>query len=399
MKNLLFTTIIVIAISNSILRGQNCNLINSATFTVPNDSTEIFTGHFVNVYDTLVLNPMPLVNQQWHYFAITSDASKHAKIYENGQLVFEGNYASLSYSWNRLDLGATFYTTYMEWFNGWVDEIKISNTVLTTQTILNNYTANIPFTSDANTIGLWHFDQSTGTVINSTTGTTGSITNAQWDASGKFGSCLYYNGTNARATIPMAIPTSNMTFEFWIKPNTIKSCWPISFYGANTSGFSIEADTLPSNYTWSTGATGNSITVNPQALPYIWVTNGQCTDTIFFSSQSATVYDTVTTYISVTDTLIINANVGISPLININSIKIFPNPANDHITINFGNYSSMSGYTLKIANSLGTQVYTTPINQQSSYIDLNNFGGMGTYFVTLIDSQSNIVVIRKIILQ
>jgi len=399
MKNMLLTTIAAITLATNISFGQNCNLINSATFSVPNDSTEIFTGHLIYVYDTLTLNPMPLVNQQWHYFAITSDASKHAKIYENGQLVFQGDYANGTYSWNRLDLGTVFYISYMEWFNGWIDEVKVSNTVLSAQAISNNYLSNIPLTTDSNTLGLWHFDQSTGTQITSAIGPNGSITNAQWDAAGKFGSCLYYNGIDARATIPISIPSSNMTFEFWIKPNVIKSSWPISWYGVNTSGFGIEADTISINYTWSTGATGNTITVNPQTLPYIWVTNGNCTDTIFFNSQSATVYDTITTYISVTDTLIINAHLGISPLDNINTIKIFPNPAYDHITINFGNFSSMLGYTLKITNSLGVEVFTTSINQQSSFVDLNGWSGMGTYYVTLIDPQSNIVTVRKIILQ
>ena len=78
---------------------------------------------------------------------------------------------------------------------------------------------------------------------------------------------------------------------------------------------------------------------------------------------------------------------------------INPNPANNHITIDFGNFASMNGYNLKITNSIGQTVYTTPINQQSSYIDLSTWGGNGIYFVQIIDTQNNTIENRKIVLQ
>ncbi|MBK6396682.1 MAG: LamG domain-containing protein [Bacteroidetes bacterium] len=58
--------------------------------------------------------------------------------------------------------------------------------------------------------------------------------------------------------------------------------------------------------------------------------------------------------VTVTDTLIINANLtGFNPITYQNSIKIYPNPAYDHITIDNGsNYSTLAGYTLRIDNSL-----------------------------------------------
>ena len=107
-------------------------------------------------------------------------------------------------------------------------------------------------------------------------------------------------------------------------------------------------------------------------------------------------YQTVT----VTDTLIINTNlVGFNPITYQNTIKIFPNPTSDHITINYGNYATLSGYQLKIINSLGQQLFQTAINQQSSYINLSNWTGNGIYFVQIIDPQGNIIDIRKIVLQ
>lgn len=108
-------------------------------------------------------------------------------------------------------------------------------------------------------------------------------------------------------------------------------------------------------------------------------------------------YQTVT----VTDTLIINANItGFNPITYQNSIKIYPNPTNDHILINFGNnFSTLNGYTLKITNSLSQVVYTTPINTQQTNVDLSTWTGNGIYFVHIIDGQGNTIDIRKIVLQ
>jgi hypothetical protein len=108
-------------------------------------------------------------------------------------------------------------------------------------------------------------------------------------------------------------------------------------------------------------------------------------------------YETIT----VTDTLIINANLtGFNPVTYQNSIKIFPNPSNDQITIDFGsNFSTLNGYSLNINNSLGQEVYSTSVNQQIQNVDLSTWSGNGVYFVHLIDNTNNTIDIRKIVLQ
>lgn len=133
-------------------------------------------------------------------------------------------------------------------------------------------------------------------------------------------------------------------------------------------------------------------------------TSGNCIDTSNIAVISildtciVTVYDTLLT--TVTDTLIINATLtGINPPSNLNTLKVYPNPANTHITIDYGNFVSMNGYTLKIVNAVGQTVFTTLINQQTSYIDLSTWTGNGIYFVQLIDTQNNTIENRKIIIQ
>jgi hypothetical protein len=90
---------------------------------------------------------------------------------------------------------------------------------------------------------------------------------------------------------------------------------------------------------------------------------------------------------------------GVNPSNNFNTIKVYPNPANSHITIEYGDFNLMNGYQLRIENSLGQEVYLTAINQESDYLSLNTWGGNGLYFVHIVDPQGNTVDIRKIVLQ
>jgi hypothetical protein len=109
------------------------------------------------------------------------------------------------------------------------------------------------------------------------------------------------------------------------------------------------------------------------------------------------------TNITVTDTLIIN--VGQLSFNNsvtwANNITIAPNPASSQININFNNITNLNGGTLKIINSLGQQVATTPITTSGtqSIMQLATWGGTGMYFVQIINPQGQIVDIKKIILQ
>jgi hypothetical protein len=166
------------------------------------------------------------------------------------------------------------------------------------------------------------------------------------------------------------------------------------------------------NYGNYSGVNSNSLSISNVQLSEhnqpirVISTSGECIDTSNVATINITdtciltINDTITTLISVTDTLVINTLItGITPPNNSNTIKVFPNPANSHITIDFGNFVSMNGYILKITNSIGQTVFTTPINQQSSYVDLSTWGENGIYFVQIIDTQNNTIENRRIVLQ
>ncbi len=209
----------------------------------------------------------------------------------------------------------------------------------------------------------------------------------------------------------------------------------VNFNATQFSNTNYQWQTNPANNGWQnvnsnssySGATTNNLAINNVQLsnhnqPFrVITTAGTCIDTSNVASlqindtciTNVTLYDTtyvtvtdtnvITVYdtllTTVTDTLIINTTLGLPAPNNENTILIYPNPASDQITIDNGNYIAMAGYSIKIENNAGQQVFQSNINQQLFTIDLNTWSGDGLYFVHLIDGQGNTVTVRKIVLQ
>lgn len=104
--------------------------------------------------------------------------------------------------------------------------------------------------------------------------------------------------------------------------------------------------------------------------------------------------------ITVTDTLLINTGItGFNPVTYENTIRIWPNPTYDHITIDAGDLNVMNGYSIRIVNALGQQVFQTALTQQQYYLDLSTWTGSGIYYVNIINPQGVTIDTRKIVLQ
>jgi hypothetical protein len=132
-------------------------------------------------------------------------------------------------------------------------------------------------------------------------------------------------------------------------------------------------------------------------------TSGECIDTsdVAFISIIDTCINTVTdtSIISVTDTLIINTLITQVQPAQENTFLVYPNPAGSQITINNGNVSILGGYTMRITNSSGQEVYNQNITQTEVTLDLSNWGGNGLYVMYVVDPQGEIIAVKQIVLQ
>ena len=94
-------------------------------------------------------------------------------------------------------------------------------------------------------VAAYGFDEGSGTTVTDASGNghTGTITNATWAATGKYGKALQFNGTNALVSIPNAASlqlSTGMTLEAWVNPSTVNSAWRDVIYKGNDN-FYLEA--------------------------------------------------------------------------------------------------------------------------------------------------------------
>lgn len=82
-----------------------------------------------------------------------------------------------------------------------------------------------------------------------------------------------------------------------------------------------------------------------------------------------------------------------------NEFSIYPNPANDQITIDLGTTSNATGWSYKIVNTLGQEVLNGALNSQQNTVLLNNIKGQGVYFVKVYDGSNALLETKKIIIQ
>ena len=100
------------------------------------------------------------------------------------------------------------------------------------------------------------------------------------------------------------------------------------------------------------------------------------------------------------DTLIIDVTItSLQAPNNVNTFKVYPNPTNDLINIDNGDYTMMSGYSINILNSQAQSVFSSPINAQTFSVNVSQFGATGTYFLQILDASMNVVEMRYIVLQ
>jgi N,N-dimethylformamidase beta subunit-like, C-terminal/Concanavalin A-like lectin/glucanases superfamily/Galactose oxidase-like, Early set domain/Bacterial Ig domain/Glyoxal oxidase N-terminus len=91
-------------------------------------------------------------------------------------------------------------------------------------------TVTVNNTAIAGLVGAWGFEEGTGTTTADVSGhaLAGTLANAAWTPSGKYGNALSFNGTNAWVTVAdnaLLHLTNGMTVEAWVKPAAASTDW------------------------------------------------------------------------------------------------------------------------------------------------------------------------------
>jgi hypothetical protein len=352
-------------ISELIGKGYHSNIANYGNkyLAITNDGL----SYQYTLYDFSTLNsvrcPDGFFNSsQWYHLVFVRDAT--LRVYVNGtdlsiatnnagwttnyNLVLNNTIMSFGCRNNRDNNNVPFQNFF---FNGKIDDIGIWNRALTECEITDLYNAQLSSFSNSS-VSINPTLSNVGS--NATLSVLTPIQNIQWQSNpSNIGWVNLTDNSNYNGVNNDTLVVSNLQLSNQNQPFRVLAC----------------------------GDTSNMATI-------------QIADTCI---TNVTVYDTL--YTTVTDTLIINTTLGLPAPNNENTILIYPNPASDHITIDNGNFAAMTGYSIKIENNAGQQVFQSAINQQQFYVDLSTWTGNGLYFVHLIDAQNNTVTVRKIVLQ
>ena len=289
-------------------------------------------------------------HNKWSNLITTYDGNQK-KWYIDGQQVHVENYSSNIISNNMDFFIGVFGSLNESFFNNKIDDIGIWNHALTECEIQDLYNAQLGSFSNT-TVTVNPTSSSIGK--NAILTVSSPISSLQWQSNpGNIGWNNVLNNYNYSGSTNDTLVVSKLQLSNHNQPFRVLAC----------------------------GDTSNIATI-------------QIADTCI---TNVTVYDTLLT--TVTDTLIINTTLSLPAPNNENTILIYPNPASDHITIYNGNFAAMIGYSIKITNNAGQEVFLNAINQAQFYVDLSTWSGNGLYFVHLIDPQNNTVTVKKIVLQ
>jgi formylglycine-generating enzyme required for sulfatase activity len=185
---------------------------------------------------------------QWHYVAIVKAKDRSGSVYVDGVKVSGGEWKDRSYFHVELNLGVGYYTSYDGFFNGIIDEIRISDKIRSAAEISNHFQSGSPFSNDGNTIGLWHFDEGSGNTINNSVGSSGSLIGGVSRVSGKFGAALSFDGVNDRGDLNLNLPENkDLTFEFYVKGDNLSGTI-MQAYGLHNISIQAEVETKSMAY-------------------------------------------------------------------------------------------------------------------------------------------------------
>jgi|GEM_PF-2473278 len=187
---------------------------------------------------------------------------------------------------------------------------------------------------------------------------------------------------------------------------TVNSLPSISFtlpsaFNSNASSYTMNAS--PTGGTYS-GSGVNGSMFNPstsglgkKTITYNYTDNNTCSAS---KSSFTIVNDTTGNVCSTYDTLKIKVQFTTGLYANtINVVKFYPNPTNNVLIIDNGNYQAMTGHSIKIISLSGSVIYNQTVTSQTVHISLNDFATKGMYIAQILDENQVVIDSKKIVLE
>ncbi len=448
-------------IQNAIMAISTGSSVLSSAFNIRFETSNTFVG-FMGFDNDFLGNGNVVVNDNnWHHVLVTYQSGQ-LRFFVDGVFEKETSISLSTLGQNNF-IGKSNHDIHPDHFLGSLDDFGFWNRALTQQEITNLYqggnsnSANclqMPANLQQGLVGYWPF---CGNALDeSGNGNNGTVNGATLtsDRFGNAGSAYGFDGVDdyVSSTFPSISNEASVSLWFFTNadynngPNFIEtssqfcsinpSNGSIDFaQNFNTQNYFVNSGTFNPLGVWHNIVLSSKTNTNTISLYIDGILKGSTStmgtltpifsyllgkrsnNTGFFSGSlddiaiwnRALSQQEITqlynqgicqTSITVTDTLLIHTGItAYNPVAYQNTLKVWPNPGNQDITLDAGNLSSMQGWKYKVANTLGqTVVNETAISQQQTLIDLSTWGGNGIYYLHLINPQGHAIEIKKIVL-
>lgn len=198
------------------------------------------------LYGTSSLN-----DNEWHHVAFVDQGSPRTRtMYIDGVVEIDNAPLVITDSSYGGDNILTRISGNYGVFAGLIDEVKIYNTALTPEQVLQDMNAGSSLAvgvgadeadeiidgAGAPPIAEWKFDEKQGTTAYDTSGNgnDGTVNGATWKSGCKQGACLEFDGVDDRVQKPSFLLPETHTIEMWVNPQEIaRAKSPLSFGGAH----------------------------------------------------------------------------------------------------------------------------------------------------------------------
>jgi hypothetical protein len=130
---------------------------------------------------------------------------------------------------------------------------------------------------------------------------------------------------------------------------------------------------------------------------YLFTNSTGCQDTTQFKVM---VYDTLGNVCSSTDTLKIKVKLTTGIYSNqTTNLSVYPNPTSDVLIIDASDVKTLSGYSYRILDIQGKEVYKAVVSNAKTEISLKTIGAKGVYILHILDANNTSIENKKIVLE
>ena len=268
----------------------------------------------------------------------------------------------------------------------------VSNSNQTTITVNPNPTATI--TPQGNTTfcqgGFVNLVASGGTSYQWNTGSSAATISAT--QSGTY-TVNVFNSFGCQATASQQVtvnPLPNVTLNA-LNQFTLKNASPIQLV-ANPTGGTFSGDGIQ-------GATFTPaiVTLGKKTITYNYTSPQGCSGA---ASRSTIIADTLGNVCSTYDTLKVKFKLTTGIKANqYTSMNVFPNPTSDVIIIDASDVAALNGYSYKLFDVQGKEVYNALVTNVKTEISMKTFGKAGVYILHVVDANNVSIETKQIVLE